>query len=228
MARVLVFLTIPVLALSLAVGCDDGSGPVKPREPVAFAGADTMVPPDSAIDLIGSSSTDPQGGELTYEWQIGSDTATFVPVSTGDTTIYAPANLQDDYRCVLRVTDDEGLSSTDTVSIAVTWLRSPHGGEVFVVGDSLRVSLFPVYDLVDVRLVVRHGTDDFRLKPPGANEAFVPNNSPELAYFLPDSIYDLGDMISTVSDSCKILVFRYNASEINCSSLGWFRIVAAN
>ncbi len=213
-------LTIGVLWVS----CEDvDSGNEIVPYPVAVAGKDTVVAPDSAIVLRGSQSYHINGTIETVEWWIeGGDG--FVASSTGDTSISAPSSFDTDFMCILRVTDGEGRTDVDTMVAIVSWIRSPNGGEVFQTGDSLRLSLVPVYDLVDVRLLIERGGDQYRVRPPGATSAFVPADNPEKAYYLPDSIYDLGRMVAVASDSCRIEVFRYNEASVNVRSRDFFCI----
>jgi hypothetical protein len=211
------------LALSLA-SCDrdDPVGGV-PQNLFAVAGNDTIVAPDSTIVLSGSASYHTDGVIERYEWMVkGVDS--FVLSSTGDTTISAPAEFDLDFTCVLRVTDAAGAVDVDTMVAIVSWIRSPNSGEVFHTGDSLRVSLVPVNTLVEIRLLVERDGELYRLRPPGFSRGIVPQDEPEQAILLPDSIYDLGGMVSVVSDSCRIQVLRYNMTEINVRSKGYFRI----
>ncbi|MBD3240316.1 MAG: hypothetical protein GF331_07000 [Chitinivibrionales bacterium] len=84
------------------------------RFPVACAGNDTVVERGTDITLTAGASSDSLGEIALFEWDIGAS-GTFVPVSGGDTsvTVHASAVV-----CVLRVTDDDGLTDLDTVLIA--------------------------------------------------------------------------------------------------------------
>lgn len=223
--------TIVCAALSLALvgvllwgSCGNSdSGTAVADSPVAVAGSDTTVAPDSIIALRGSDSYHPNGTIETFEWWIDGEGG-FVAASSGDTNINAPSDFDTDFMCILRVTDSDGRTDSDTTIVIVSWIRSPNGGEVFQTGDSLRLSLVRVYDLVDVRLLVERNGDQYRLRPPGATSAFVPADNPEKVYHLPDSIYDLGRMVAVASDSCRIEVFRYNETHVNVQSRDYFRI----
>lgn len=83
--------------------------------PSADAGKDTSVAAGARVNLHGRAS-DSLGKIQQLEWKIGS--GPFTLVSKGDTAITAPsssANLE----CLFRATDDDGLSDTDTVIVAV-------------------------------------------------------------------------------------------------------------
>ncbi len=88
---------------------------------VAFAnGQETlMVEPTShegaPVTLDGSASSDPDGDPLTFEWDFDSD-GTFDAAGAVIVNTYNPGGP---YHTTLRVTDPNGLSSTDTVEITV-------------------------------------------------------------------------------------------------------------
>ncbi|MBI5707585.1 MAG: hypothetical protein HZC36_11425 [Armatimonadetes bacterium] len=93
------------------------------RPPVAVAGDDqtVYVDPDTnmaVFGLDGSGSSDPDGDTLTYEWTdpIGQtiDTAWMGATQTPGTYVYT-----------LKVTDPDGLSDTDTVTVTVLPANHP-------------------------------------------------------------------------------------------------------
>ena len=85
--------------------------------PVADAGETQRALPGEQVFLDGSGSSDPNGDTLSYQWSgyfggadlIGADTATPSFIATGF----------GDYFISLRVTDPDGLSSTDQVVVVV-------------------------------------------------------------------------------------------------------------
>ncbi len=102
-------------------GLGHGEGTTQPvnKAPIANAGLDITVTGPTDVVLNGSLSRDPEGGELTYQWQQVSGPT----VAINDAT-YASAYIQlsavetdETYSFSLTVTDPEGLSATDTVSI---------------------------------------------------------------------------------------------------------------
>jgi len=83
--------------------------------PVADAGEDTTVTAGTTIYLHARGS-DGFGPIVKREWQIGD--ADFVAVTQQDTRITAPLEAME-LECVLRVTDSDGLTATDAVTIYV-------------------------------------------------------------------------------------------------------------
>ncbi len=83
-----------------------------------IATASTTTPTISINDTIRleGTATDVYGTIVKWEWKFGS--SAWVETSSGDTTITAPATAQF-YICSLRVTDDDGLSATNSVVILV-------------------------------------------------------------------------------------------------------------
>jgi alpha-tubulin suppressor-like RCC1 family protein len=96
--------------------------------PEANAGNDTGVSVSDTVNLHGSA-TDRLGHLITsWAWDIG-NTGTFIATSSGDTTIVAPDSENLNYRCVLRVIDDEGNMAKDTVIILVhNWVKNMSAG----------------------------------------------------------------------------------------------------
>jgi hypothetical protein len=88
--------------------------------PVANAGNDqTITLPTSSVSLSGTASSDADGTITTYGWSqaSGPSTATIVNASSVSTTV---SNLvQGTYVFRLAVTDNNGASSTDDVSVTV-------------------------------------------------------------------------------------------------------------
>ncbi len=95
---------------------DTVHGKIKAFAPIAYAGNDTSVSINDSLDLHGTG-IDSNGTIITYEWKFSD--GTWVITSTGDTTILTPATSQY-YVCSLRVTDDEGLTGFDAMTVTVT------------------------------------------------------------------------------------------------------------
>ena len=85
--------------------------------PVPDAGQDTVVSINDIVKLHGSA-TDRLGYITSWAWDIG-NTGTFIQMSRGEFATIAPASENLNYRCVLRVTDDDGNVAKDTVMIIV-------------------------------------------------------------------------------------------------------------
>ena len=84
--------------------------------PVADAGADQVIEatgPLTSVSLDGSASSDPDDDALTFEWKDSSDTV------IGNTAALAVELSVSTEMYTLTVTDEGGLTATDTVSVTV-------------------------------------------------------------------------------------------------------------
>ena len=102
-----------------------GIGVFETRPPQANAGADmTIILPENSVVLNGTGN-DPDGGEVTYQWtqESGPSTATLSGADTADLT--ASDLVEGEYVFRLTVTDDEGETGFDEVTITV----GPMAGE---------------------------------------------------------------------------------------------------
>lgn len=90
------------------------------KVPIANAGSDTMIllPVDSIL-LNGTTSVDPDGNITAYQWsKIFGPPAFSISNSTSATTVVKNL-VQGTYLFELKVTDDKGLTSKDTVIVTV-------------------------------------------------------------------------------------------------------------
>lgn len=91
------------------------------KPPVADAGPDQSVTitPNGSITLNGSNSSDPEGGTLTFDWNLagGPNAAIITDKTKAVTTVNGLTN--GDYKFELKVTDDKGDSASDTVIVSV-------------------------------------------------------------------------------------------------------------
>ncbi len=89
------------------------SDPITTGAPVAYAGSDQTVVVGATVTLDGSKSYDPDGGDITYAWQLvsrpdGSSATLANPTTVKPTFV---ADVQGDYVADLTVTDSEHLTS---------------------------------------------------------------------------------------------------------------------
>jgi outer membrane autotransporter protein len=100
----------------------------QPAIPTANAGPDRNIPdsdgaPGESLTLDGSASTDPDGTIASYEWTRVIDPDNIEQLGTGQTITIALPDGSNDVR--LRVTDNAGVSSTDSVVITVAAAAVP-------------------------------------------------------------------------------------------------------
>ena len=87
------------------------------QPPVAEAGGSYIGLAGASITLDASASSDPNGGALTYEWDLDNDGE--YNDATGITTTISFTQIGE-HLISLRVTDAGGLSDTDTTTVTVT------------------------------------------------------------------------------------------------------------
>lgn len=93
--------------------------------PVADAGSDRVVAPETVVTLSGSHSSDSDGDIIDWQWtQIAGTTVTLSAPTEEVTTFTAPAS-EDSLVFTLTVTDDGDASDTDTVSVVVKIIEVP-------------------------------------------------------------------------------------------------------
>lgn len=117
------------------------------KPPIANAGSDQIVAEGTIISLNGSSSTDPDDGIASYRWvQTGGTTVILSGSTTATPSFRAPVvgsgNL--DLTFQLTVTDTNGLQSTDSCIVNVTWQNDEpdaNAGPDQTVGEHVTVAL---------------------------------------------------------------------------------------
>jgi hypothetical protein len=84
--------------------------------PTVSAGQDTLLGLGATLELKGTAVDSFGGSIVMWEWDIGG-TGNFVRTSSSDTTITLPT-VPSNVTIVFRATDDDGLSSVDTVKVS--------------------------------------------------------------------------------------------------------------
>jgi PKD repeat protein len=89
------------------------------KPPVANAGADQTVTAGAPVTMDGSASRDTDGSIVTYEWDFGDDKK-----STGKTVTHTYSDIGT-YIVTLIVTDNQGIKSSDMLTVEVTRENHP-------------------------------------------------------------------------------------------------------
>ncbi|WEK36241.1 MAG: PKD domain-containing protein [Candidatus Pseudobacter hemicellulosilyticus] len=113
----------------------------KPNEaPTANAGKDlTITLPTSSVTLSGSASTDPDGSIASYAWSYISGPAGYKISSPATVSTTVTGLAEGTYRFKLLVTDNGGLTATDTVQVTVK--PKPNEAPTANAGKDLTITL---------------------------------------------------------------------------------------
>ena len=84
--------------------------------PIAEAGDNQDVSVGATVNFDGSGSSDPDGGNLIYSWAFGTDASPATGSGVMPSCTYSTTGAK---TVTLTVTDDEGVSRSDTVTITV-------------------------------------------------------------------------------------------------------------
>ncbi|MCK4758045.1 MAG: PKD domain-containing protein, partial [Thermoplasmata archaeon] len=108
--------------------------PPPPLPPIADAGADQITDVDIELIFDGSGSYDPDGTIISYDWDFGDGA-----IGTGVNALHTYTTAGN-YMVILTVTDDDGLSATDTCQITVTepYVPDPIGAELAI--DKIKIA----------------------------------------------------------------------------------------
>lgn len=116
--------------------------------PTADAGSHQTVDENEVVTLDGSGSSDPDGEIETYAWhRLSGPTVTLSNAASPRPSFTTPnfsTAADADIVFELTVTDDDGLSATDTVTVTVTWTNDApvaRAGEDDDVAENARVTL---------------------------------------------------------------------------------------
>ncbi|RZL99741.1 MAG: PKD domain-containing protein, partial [Pedobacter sp.] len=94
------------------------------QAPIANAGRDTSVSPNTGLVLSATGSSDPDGDVITYNWRVvNSSNATITSANTASPVFTATAAGL--FRVELKVSDTYGKAAYDTVAIQVSPVNVP-------------------------------------------------------------------------------------------------------
>ncbi|MDR1113543.1 MAG: hypothetical protein LBL50_00440, partial [Candidatus Margulisbacteria bacterium] len=95
--------------------------------PTANAGTDKNITlPTSSVTLDGSASNDSDGSIASYEWtQVNGPVTATINTPTGSSTSISGLTIAGTYTFRLKVTDNEGVESTDDVTVTVNAAPPP-------------------------------------------------------------------------------------------------------
>ena len=114
--------------------------PAVVQPPIANAGADQSITlPVDSVTLDGSGSQDPDGTITGYSWSQVSGPSTATITSSASVTTSVTGLVQGSYIFKLTVTDNNGLSASDTMSVTVN--AAPHQPPVANAGASQTITL---------------------------------------------------------------------------------------
>ncbi len=130
--RHLVFVIIILLSTACIIltSCkkvaNDSPNPANNQPPIANAGGDqTFALPVDGTVLNGSLSSDPDGTIVSYQWAKISGPSSFAIINAKSVQTKVNSLIQGMYQFELKVTDNGGLSTKDTVQIRVNAPISP-------------------------------------------------------------------------------------------------------
>jgi hypothetical protein len=103
--------------------------------PIANAGVDFSAPDLTVVSLNGTASSDPDGTITAYAWvQTGGPAVTLSGAATATPSFTAPdVTTSTPYTFQLTVTDNEGKTASDAVTVTVTDVNQPTGTPPVVV-----------------------------------------------------------------------------------------------
>ncbi|WP_330148256.1 glycosyl hydrolase family 18 protein [Shewanella oncorhynchi] len=106
-------------AMHEGLGHGEGTTPPVNKAPIANAGVDVNVTGPADVTLNGSGSRDPENAALSYLWtQVSGPSVAIANADMANATIQLGATQTDVvYGFSLKVTDPEGLSATDSVTV---------------------------------------------------------------------------------------------------------------
>jgi len=155
--------------------------------PTANAGTDTTVYIGELVTLNGTSSSDPDGDQITYSWMQTSGNSVTLSISTASQPTFTPT-AEGTYIFTLTVTDTGGLSSSDAVTVTTNYK--------YLLGD---FDTDKDLDFDDLTLFALYWKND------NTSGDIGPRNTGETAPFYSDKV-----TLDSVIDYKDLLIFTFN------------------
>jgi hypothetical protein len=112
--------TLALVGLALLTAASGAAVATENTPPLASAGLDQAVPPDSTVYLDASGSADPDGEITSYQWLIETPSGTTRRPACGTCRqTEFDVDTVGQYAVTLTVTDDDGASRSDTLYVNV-------------------------------------------------------------------------------------------------------------
>jgi len=146
------------------------------KRPQANAGDDQVILSRAPVILNGSQSSDPDGHQLTYQWQqLSGSSVSLSNANTAQATFTAPSQVGE-LQFELTVTDQYGLSQTDLVTVTIApW--------TMVVADSGLMSCVESEAVLITRNILRVVDDNDTAFYIGYRQVDGQNRNPVIAKF---------------------------------------------
>jgi hypothetical protein len=121
------------------ISCENCKGN---KPPIAIAGADQIITlPVDSISLDGTLSNDPDGRISSYLWTKISGPASFIIIKPSDSTTKVKTLVTGTYQFELKVTDNGGLNTKDTMKVIVSDPGQPNRPPVANAGIDQTITL---------------------------------------------------------------------------------------
>lgn len=120
--------------------------------------------------------------------------------------------------------DGDSVSDSVSVHTPMYMILSPRQGEVFKINDTMRVLIKTADPTAVGGIEFGEGLNEF--SPPGVAGTFHMYPSQVLKFAVPATFFPFGSTVpmSTVSDSCYLLIFDYATLDTYAYSYGYFQV----
>jgi hypothetical protein len=217
-----------VLTFQLTVADDDGLEAIDtctvnvgwiPEAPVANAGADQTVDEGNTVTLDGSGSTDPDNDIDSYQWvQLVGTSVTLSDATNSQPTFLPPAVDANgaEFTFKLTVTDSEGLTSDDEVTVTV------NDNGITDYDDIENAISFPTYDASAYLGATASGGTCVYLEPIDPTTVTVETDRPE---DLPYGLFEIEFITDAAGGTVTVTIYLPEAAGEDYS---WYKFSDAD